>query len=172
MLLLPRKQIAELILAEMPAVRLPTLVAANQYACPKLSYVRGKLAKQWFGFKHAYGLTPQLIAGRPVCDAVSKGYNFLLAANLLVTRAAWQNGVDTAVACFDFRVLLEAGVDYLGIMSPTGGGHATGLMVVEDDVTEPDKPRPAVHHIEMQTGFDCPVRESIALGLFPVQLHD
>ncbi len=177
MLILTRTQIAELILAEIPGVNLPGMWRAAQYACPKLSWLRGKFAAQWQAERNARGLTRTAVAGRPVCDIFSSGMNYLLGVDLLVTGAAWQSGVDTSAAFFELRALLEAGVDYLGITSPTGGGHSTGLMIVENDLVPKTKPTDEHHpalviHKEPQTGFDCPLAESLARGLWAVDLHD
>lgn len=173
MLLLPRNHIAELLFSEMPGVRMPAMWSANQYACPKLSQFRKHLRPQVLDTFAALGIRPGAgkTAGKPICDVFSKGLNFLLNVDCALTAEVWHNGVDTAAAVFGLRVILPPGVDFLGLSSPVGGGHDTGVLVVEDDADQKDG-KPRVYHIEPQTIWDCPLGESLARDMMPVELRD
>lgn len=171
MRIISQKAALETVLAAMPGVRMGPMRSAAQLVCPSLSWLRGPFRQQFEQLRHNYRLNNAAIAGRPICDAVRKGMDFLLNADMAATPEAWQSGIDTSTAFWGWRVLMPAGVDFLGVTAPQGGGHDTGLILVVDDADQKDKAL-RLYHTEPQTPFDCPVGESLAKGLYPVEVRD
>lgn len=169
MLLLPTTVAFSLIAEQSELMRdmqYPRMRSGHLLAVPSVGWFHGAWADQWAQHRAAYGLTPFKLQGRPVCDVISRAATGLMGLNLLVTPDAWQSGQDVSIALFNWRVLLQAHTDYLGLATPQPGGHDTGLVLLHEGAAV------RVHHYEMQTGRDCPVGESFARGLTPVELRD
>lgn len=160
-----------MVLSEMPDVSLPRMRSSAFVICPRLSWIRNEWLAQWASFREDYGLAPDVVAGRPVCDIFTTSAAALMRLDALKTPEAWANGGDVSAALFDWRVLLAAGVDYLGVTSRTGGGHSTGLLIVQDDADKKDN-LAKLYHYEPQTSRDCPLADSLARGIAPVELRD
>lgn len=169
MLLLPTSAVFDELAAQSELMRdmqYPRMRSGRLLAVPSVDWFHGLWAAQWQQHRTAYGITPFKIRGRPVCDVISRAASGLMGLNLLATPAAWESGQDVSISLFNWRVLLLADTDYLGVSTPQAGGHDTGLMVVHDG------PQVQLLHYEMQTGRDCPIGESFARGLTPVELRD